>query len=1154
MQIAGLSLWLRAQRSWQAQGVKPQDRPRIQRSNIVCAEPMPGEAALLEEFLASLRADRLEGLIRRVLHVPVTQQVRATERMADALCDLVRVVWEEMKLAGEAGSLLKIEQTLANAVRAAEQAWSGRSPLLRVVEFGLTGEAERVRYPRSLPGEEGADFWQQAEALVLAALQDYAEQAQNGAGYQRRLFASDAARGFSFIDLCQKQYDVVLMNPPFGKVAAPSERLLRKNYPSNWKELYAAFMERAHRDFASGGYVGCITSSQFLYTKQMQDLRDLILTTLSMQVFVHLGHGVLDDAAVDTGISVLSASENTHSVTGTLYLDLKSTDGLRKMRLLSEAVTNVDHFTQIDLGLFERISTHPFSFHSSIRLLKLWQDSHRLQPSIGVVATGNHTFDDFRFLRMNTEIPTDQIGSRWRWFDKGGEYQPFYAATNLLLDWKNDGGALRWINFKKYGTDAQVMQSSKFWNRSGLCYSHVSSVAFGPRVLPANMVFSSESISIFANDDRDLLPLLGLLCSTLVQDLIWVFGRYRKIENRAVSNLPISRKVLRRSVNADIERATSQGISLLMQIESLDEVSPLYYLPDGISRQLRSPSREELRLEVQAVCDQIDALAATCLLEEPTWRSGEAVARSELTDYYIFRSAKSQSEFAHNHLSHLLGLIVGRWDVRNSQKASTASGFSDPFAPLPACPPGMLQNAHGLPAAPADVPAGYPLRISWPGILVDDPGHPEDIEARVRDALRVIWPASADAIEQEACQILGVGSLREYFANPSRFFDDHLKRYSKSRRQAPIYWPLSTRSGSYTLWLYYHRLSDQMLYSCVNDFVEPRLRVIADQLTVIRRKASRSREEERELERLSEFEIELREFRDELLRVAAFWKPNLNDGVQITAAPLWRLFRHRAWQRRLKETWEQLEAGAYDWAHLALSIWPARVVPKCVTDRSLAIAHDLEDVFWVEDPPGKWRTLAAPDQELAGQVERRRSPARERLRDLLGELARGRARGLRCADVAEELATGRWDDLEAALLLWPQRVAEACWDDPLLAVTLQITLPTQRTKAARERWVKERAAAGCPDLAEALIEALAGRPDRFAAFWAELARGDHDHLSLALALWPARVVETCAVDVELAARHDVRRFLWVRGGEGVWRRRMEIDEERKWAIRLARKS
>ncbi len=66
--------------------------------------------------------------------------------------------------------------------------------------------------------------------------------------------------------------------------------------------------------------------------------------------------------------------------------------------------------------------------------------------------------------------------------------------------------------------------------------------------------------------------------------------------------------------------------------------------------------------------------------------------------------------------------------------------------------------------------------------------------------------------------------------------------------------------------------------------------------------------------------------------------------------------------------------------------------------------------------------------------------------------------------------------------------------------------------------------------------------------WSELARGDYDHLSLALALWPARVVEKCAVDVELAARHKVRRFLWVRGGEGVWRRRKTPQDEIEHAI------
>ncbi len=65
--------------------------------------------------------------------------------------------------------------------------------------------------------------------------------------------------------------------------------------------------------------------------------------------------------------------------------------------------------------------------------------------------------------------------------------------------------------------------------------------------------------------------------------------------------------------------------------------------------------------------------------------------------------------------------------------------------------------------------------------------------------------------------------------------------YSKSRRQAPIYWPLSTASGFYTLWLYYHRLTDQMLYACVNDFVEPKLKEVGEVAGRLRQKSRRRR-------------------------------------------------------------------------------------------------------------------------------------------------------------------------------------------------------------------------------------------------------------------------------------------------------------------------
>jgi len=100
---------------------------------------------------------------------------------------------------------------------------------------------------------------------------------------------------------------------------------------------------------------------------------------------------------------------------------------------------------------------------------------------------------------------------------------------------------------------------------------------------------------------------------------------------------------------------------------------------------------------------------------------------------------------------------------------------------------------------------------------------------------------------------------------------------------------------------------------------------------------------------LVELERELEEMKDELLRVADLpYKPDLNDGVQITAAPLWKLFRLPKWRRDLEATWKKREKAGYDWAHLAYSMWPDRVREKCKTDRSLAIAHGLDDLCEVE--------------------------------------------------------------------------------------------------------------------------------------------------------------------------------------------------------------
>ena len=200
-------------------------------------------------------------------------------------------------------------------------------------------------------------------------------------------------------------------------------------------------------------------------------------------------------------------------------------------------------------------------------------------------------------------------------------------------------------------------------------------------------------------------------------------------------------------------------------------------------------------------------------------------------------------------------------------------------------------------------------------------------------------------------------SLRTWFSRS--YFARHISAYSAFGRKAPLYWQLATSSGCYSVWLYYHRVSRDTLYRLLNEYATPKLEHEERKLTNLIQDAGSnpSASKRKEIEEQERFVSELLAFSNELARVAPLWAPNLNDGVIINFAPLWRLVpQNRAWQNECRKTWDALCKGDYDWAHLAMHLWPERVVLKCAQDRSLAIAHDLEDVFWYEDSDGKVAT------------------------------------------------------------------------------------------------------------------------------------------------------------------------------------------------------
>ena len=168
----------------------------------------------------------------------------------------------------------------------------------------------------------------------------------------------------------------------------------------------------------------------------------------------------------------------------------------------------------------------------------------------------------------------------------------------------------------------------------------------------------------------------------------------------------------------------------------------------------------------------------------------------------ILSGVGTVENYTSNLASILLGIAFGRWD-KERVNSDLETYLESPFKRIPRMPPVQTECAK--------------IKI------IEQAEKGVKLVNLLEKSLSAFSGIDPQASLHEMESILEVDSISEFYKQPSKFFGDHLKRYSSSRRQAPIYWPLQTSSSLYTLWVYYHQLNEQTLYSCVNDFVEPKL-------------------------------------------------------------------------------------------------------------------------------------------------------------------------------------------------------------------------------------------------------------------------------------------------------------------------------------------
>lgn len=594
-----------------------------------------------------------------------------------------------------------------------------------------------------------------------------------------------------------------------------------------------------------------------------------------------------------------------------------------------------DRIFDIDPVSFSVIPGTPFAYWVSDKVRGAFQKYEPFESNGRVVRQGLATADDFRFVRAWWEVEANS--EKWPGFAKGGKFSPFYADIFLVVNWSDDGNEIKNNLNDKGGIRSNVWMladtATKYFRKPGLTWPSRAR-KFAPQALASNCLFSQRGYLAYFPDGNQMVG-LALFNSTafdyIFKTTLGRFG-YPEFLVGILKKMPLAET--NAIQDGQFEGLAHLGWSKKRTLDTVDETSHAFLLPASLRACVGDydPYAIEAQLvEIQTKIDDIafgiygfsDADRAAAL--GPSGELDEDDGLEDLDDSEGDDGAEAINQ-TDGLLSWAAGVAFGRFDWRLATREREAPPEPKPFDPLPAKSPGML-------------PDGTKAFHTHSGILLDDQGHPNDLARLIEEVLaRVEAPVPSD--------------VRRWLQRD--FFPLHLKQYSKSRRKAPIYWPISTNSGIYTLWLYYPSLTSQTLYTAVNDFIEGpngKLAQVSRDLSKLRTKGSaRSAEDERQFEALQILEFELIELRDTLLQIAPTYRPNHDDGVQITAAPLWQLFRHKAWQKILKDTWAKLEKGEHDWAHLAMAYWPARVREKCKTDKSLAIAHDLEHLYGEPEP------------------------------------------------------------------------------------------------------------------------------------------------------------------------------------------------------------
>ncbi|MCB9755941.1 MAG: hypothetical protein H6713_38965 [Myxococcales bacterium] len=691
-------------------------------------------------------------------------------------------------------------------------------------------------------------------------------------------------------------HDLVVSNPPYQDTSdVTGLRPLERAYPEAGTELYSMFMLRGVELARPGGRVAMVTRRGWLHLRRFARLREA-LRAVAIERVADLGAGAfadIDGELVQAAMFVLRARADAGAPGSMAAHDVTAAQGvLGKARAL-----RCDAPRWRDPTRFHALEGAP--------IVLAWSDAfiarYLALPKLGdhhEVRQGLATGDNARFLRRPWELaPASTSLLALRDADDAGDED---AAIDALA-------RADWVPYIKGARGARWFEPVRwvlFWRARGL------------------------AMRLRTRDGRPAARLQNQRCYFRAGLALASAGRRFSARRHRV-----------RSV-FDVK-----GHSLLARDGAeLDALCCLLNSRRG---------REVIERLNPSLSFQVSDIQRVPLLEIP----GARVIMETLARAFAEHEAGRETS------AEFRAPAPSPW--RHAQRWAQEAVDRDPGAPLPAYAPELDPPA---PAAELSYALGRALGRFAPAGGVAE----EHVEVDMSQALpgglllidNTLGPGErGDSLSHPACAPLRAAwarvgaalpgaSLRDYLGAPA--FREHLRVYDKR----PIYWPLCSRRRRFIVWCAVHRADERTLERALREHLDPARARLEGRLAAAA---------EAERGRLAAAIDELDELRAATRRCAsagpdddvprerdAPYRPALEDGVRVNAAPLWPLLLP-LWSAP-RETWRALASPSQrqdlDWSKTAARYWPARVATRCAGDPSLAAAHGA---LWRLHPRAAWR-------------------------------------------------------------------------------------------------------------------------------------------------------------------------------------------------------